>query len=261
MSHSPPHAIIVKDLTVVYQEKPVIWDLDLFVPHQTILGIVGPNGSGKTTLLKSILGIIEPITGSIKIDGLPFGQTTQTIAYVPQKNSVDWTFPVSVYDVVMMGRYKNLKWYQRPTKSDIEIVLWSLEQVQMTNYTHRHINQLSGGQQQRVFVARALAQQANILILDEPFNGIDSVTQQLILKLLHKLRDEGKTIIVVHHDLATVQEYFDWTFLMNVKHIALGPTASVLTKENIQKTFHTPFSWNNDLTCDTTSTCDFTQDK
>lgn len=246
MSQIPLHAIAIKDLTVVYQEKPVLWDLDLHVPHQTILGIVGPNGSGKTTLLKSILGIITPIAGSIKIYGETLEVTQQTIAYVPQKNSVDWTFPVSVYDVVMMGRYKNLKWYQRPTAQDIEIVMWALDQVQMTHYAHRHISQLSGGQQQRVFVARALAQQADILILDEPFNGIDSVTQQLILNVLHRLRNEGKTILVVHHDLATVQQYFDWTFLMNIKHIALGPTSQVLTPENIKKTFHTSFNWNVD---------------
>lgn len=247
MSHILPHAITVKDLTVVYQEKPVLWDLDLYVPHQTILGIVGPNGSGKTTLLKAILGIITPIAGSIKICGAPLATAPQTIAYVPQKNSVDWTFPVCVYDVVMMGRYKNLKWYQQPTPQDIEIVRWALDQVQITQYAHRHISQLSGGQQQRVFVARALAQQADILILDEPFNGIDSVTQQLILNVLHTLRNDGKTILVVHHDLATVKQYFDWTFLMNIKHIALGPTNQILTPDNIKKTFDTSFNWNTDL--------------
>jgi len=261
MSATRPHAITVKDLTVVYHEKPVLWDLDFFVPEQTILGIVGPNGSGKTTLLKSILGITTPIAGSIKIYDDSLKNTTRTIAYVPQKNSVDWTFPVSVYDVVMMGRYKNLKWYQRPSKQDIQIVMWALDQVQMTNCADRHISQLSGGQQQRVFVARALAQQADILILDEPFNGIDSITQQLILKVLHQLRDIGKTIVVVHHDLTTVQQYFDWTFLMNIKHIALGPTSTVLTPENIHKTFHASFSWNNDLSFDTKSPCDFNQDE
>lgn len=229
--------ISVKDLTVVYHEKPVIWDLNLQIPQGSMCGIVGPNGSGKTTLLRSILGIITPITGTIKIFDEPFNKKNHNIAYVPQRNSVDWTFPVSVHDVVMMGRYDKLSWWQRPTQKDFEIVTWALEQVLMTPYQDRHISELSGGQQQRVFLARALAQQADIFMLDEPFAGIDMVTEQLILKLLKTLQSQGKTIIVVHHDLATVQQYFDWTFLMNVKHIACGPTMQTLTPMNIQKTF------------------------
>jgi manganese/zinc/iron transport system ATP- binding protein len=244
MSNTSPYAITIKDLTVIYQEKPAIWDLDLNIPRQTMLGIVGPNGSGKTTLLKSILGIIKPITGSIKIYDSMQRETTEVIAYVPQKNSVDWTFPVSVHDVVMMGRYNHIRWYQRPTQHDLDMVAWALKQVQMTNYVDHHISQLSGGQQQRVFLARALAQKSNFLILDEPFNGIDTFTQHLILQVLQSLKNQGKTVIVVHHDLATVREYFDWTFLMNVRHIALGKTDQVLTQDNIQKTFHTPFTWN-----------------
>lgn len=229
--------ITIKDLTVVYHEKPVIWDLDLQIPQGSMCGIIGPNGSGKTTLLKSILGIIKPITGSIKIANEPFNKSKHKIAYVPQRNSVDWTFPVSVHDVVMMGRYAELSWWQRPTKKDFEIVAWALEQVLMTPYQNRHISQLSGGQQQRVFLARALAQQADIFMLDEPFAGIDMVTEQLILKLLQKLQNQEKTIIVVHHDLTTVKQYFDWTFLMNVKHIACGPTAEILTSDNVAQTF------------------------
>lgn len=229
--------ISVKDLTVIYHKKPVIWDLDLHIPQASMCGIVGPNGSGKTTLLKSILGIIKPITGTITIFNEPLNIHKHKIAYVPQKNSVDWTFPVSVHDVVMMGRYGTLSWWQRPTKKDFEITAWALEQVLMTPLQNQHIGQLSGGQQQRVFLARALAQQADIFMLDEPFTGIDMITEQLILKLLQTLQNQGKTIVVVHHDLATVQQYFDWTFLMNVKHIACGPTMQTLTPNNVAKTF------------------------
>lgn len=236
-------AITIKDLTVVYSSKPVIWDLDLVVPQAVLLGIIGPNGSGKTTLLKAILGNIQPIAGNIKIHQDHTTKQPQTIAYVPQKNSIDWTFPINVYDVVMMARRTKLYWYQKPQKSDYEIVEWALEQVAMLKLKDRHISQLSGGQQQRVFLARALAQQADILILDEPFNGIDLATEQLILSVLKKLKDKGKTIIVVHHDINTVQKYFDWTFLMNVRHIALGKTEDVLTQENILKTFQTKFNW------------------
>ena len=237
MLNSSKLIISVKDLTVVYHEKPVIWDLDLQIPKSSMCGIIGPNGSGKTTLLKSMLGIIKPITGTIKIFNEPFDQKKHKIAYVPQRNSVDWTFPVSVQDVVMMGRYAELSWWQRPTKKDFEIVAWALKQVLMTPYQDRHISELSGGQQQRVFLARALAQQADIFMLDEPFTGIDMITEQLILKLLQQLQNQGKTIVVVHHDVNTVQQYFDWTFLMNVKHIACGPTQQILTPTNIAKTF------------------------
>lgn len=237
-------AITIKDLTVIYEQKPVIWDLDLKIPQQIMLGIVGPNGSGKTTLLKSILGIIKPVAGSITIEQPAQDCSKNLIAYVPQKNSVDWNFPVSVYDVVMMGRYNYIPWYKGPSKQDHETAVWALEQVKMLDFSDRHISQLSGGQQQRVFLARALAQQAQILILDEPFSGIDIVTERLILQLLQTLKAQGKTIIVVHHDLTTVQQYFDWTFLMNVRHIALGQTEQVLTPENIEKTFRIPFTWN-----------------
>lgn len=247
MSNQLLPAITIKDLTVVSNTKPVIWDLDLIIPQATLLGIIGPNGSGKTTLLKTILGNIQPIAGTITIHNNNTTQLPQSIAYVPQKNSVDWTFPINVYDIVMMARTTKLYWYQQAQKQDHEIVDWALAQVNMLNFKDRHISQLSGGQQQRVFLARALAQQADILILDEPFNGIDLATEQLILSVLQKLKDAGKTIIVVHHDLNTVQKYFDWTFLMNVKHIAVGPTKEVLTSENIKKTFQTSFDWDSSL--------------
>lgn len=240
-------AITIKDLTVVYNSKPVIWDLDLIVPQNVMLGIIGPNGSGKTTLLKTIIKNIIPLTGTIEVHKNIDTRKAQTIAYVPQKNSIDWTFPINVYDVVMMARTVQLAWYQKSSQEDHQIVQWALERVNMTHLQDRHISQLSGGQQQRVFLARALAQQADILILDEPFSGIDITTEQLILSVLQNLRDSGKTIIVVHHDLHTVQKYFDWTFLMNVKHIAVGQTKEVLTQENIIKTFQTSFDWNSSL--------------
>ena len=240
MNKSNKYAITVKDLTVAYQEQPVIWDLDFYAPPKTLLGIIGPNGSGKTTLLKSILGIITPTTGDIKVFGKAYDRFKHNIAYVPQKNSVDWNFPTDVFDVVLMGRYRHLSWFQRPCIQDKEIAWQALEMVKMQDFAHRQISQLSGGQQQRVFLARALAQQASIFILDEPFVGIDVVTEQLILNVLHTLRSSGKTILVVHHDLATVKKYFDWTFLMNIKHIALGPTHQVLTENNIIQTFGSP---------------------
>ncbi len=231
------YIISVQDLTVAYQEHPVIWDLNFYAPEQTLLGIVGPNGSGKTTLLKSILGIIKPTTGFINIFNQPYNRSKHQIAYVPQKCSIDWNFPTDVLDVVLMGRYGHLSWFSKPSKIDHEIARHALELVNMQEFAHRHIAQLSGGQQQRVFLARALAQQAQILILDEPFIGIDMVTEQIMLQILQTLRAQGKTIIVVHHDLTTVKKYFDWIFFMNKTHVAQGPTGSVFTQENIIKTF------------------------
>lgn len=236
--------ISVQDLTVAYQEHPVIWDLNFYVPSQTLLGIIGPNGSGKTTLLKSILGLIKPTTGFINIFNQPYNRTKHPIAYVPQKSSIDWNFPTDALDVALMGRYGHLSWFQRPSKLDKEIAMHALELVNMQDFAHRPIAQLSGGQQQRVFLARALAQDAKILILDEPFIGVDMITEQIILEILQKLRTEGKTIIVVHHDLTTVKKYFDWIFFMNKTNVALGPTKSVFTQENIIKTFGHHTIWN-----------------
>lgn len=253
MIDSKNYIISVQDLTVSYQESPAIWDLNFYAPSQTLLGIVGPNGSGKTTLLKSILGLIKPTAGLINIFDQPYNQLKHPIAYVPQKSSIDWNFPIDVFDLVLMGRYGNLSWFARPSKLDKEIAMQALELVGMQHFAHRHIAQLSGGQQQRIFLARALAQEAKILILDEPFIGIDMVTEQIILEILQKLRTEGKTIIVVHHDLTTVKKYFDWIFFMNKTHIALGPTKSVFTQENIIKTFGHHTIWDNHQFYDTNS--------
>lgn len=237
------HCIFVQDLNVVYGEHAVISDLNFYAPQQTLLGIVGPNGSGKTTLLKSILGIIKPKKGFITVYGQPYNRLEHQIAYVPQKSSIDWNFPADVLDVVLMGRYGHLSWFSQPKTTDKEIAMQALELVNMHEFSNRHIAQLSGGQQQRVFLARALAQQSNIVILDEPFIGIDMVTEQIILQVLKNLRSQGKTIIVVHHDLTTVKKYFDWIFFMNKTNIALGPTESVFTQENIIKTFGHQALW------------------
>lgn len=231
-------AIAIKNLTVAYQQIPVLHNLDFVAQAGTLVAIVGPNGSGKTTLLQSIMGLL-PYTGDISILDQPSKLQRHKIAYIPQRSSVDWTFPASVLDVVMMGRYGQLKFGQRPTNHDKEIARQALMQVKMLELIDRPIGQLSGGQQQRAFLARALAQQADIFIMDEPFVGIDMITEKIMLDLFSQLKKEGKTIIVVHHDLITVKKYFDFIFFMNKKEIASGPIATMMTSENIAKTFHT----------------------
>lgn len=228
------NAIDVTDLTVAYNEKPVLWDVDLSVPHGVLMAIVGPNGAGKTTLIKAILGLIKPAAGQVLIDGKPYDQQRRLVGYVPQRGSVDWDFPTSVLDVVMMGRYGSLGWFRRPGAAERRASLEALEKVGMHEYAERQISQLSGGQQQRVFLARALVQDAQIYFMDEPFVGVDAVTEKTIVTLLQDLRAAGKTVLVVHHDLQTVPEYFDWVTLMNVRRIASGPIADVFTEHNLR---------------------------
>ena len=230
-------AISIKNLTVAYQQHQVLYNLSFIATIGTLVAIVGPNGSGKTTLLQSIMGLL-PCTGHITIFDEPSNLHRHKIAYIPQRSSVDWTFPVSVFEVVMMGRYGQLKFGQRPTHHDKTLVLQALEQVKMIDFLDRPIGHLSGGQQQRVFFARALAQQADIYIMDEPFIGVDITTEEIMLNLFLELKKEQKTIIVVHHDLITVKKYFDTIFFMNKKEIASGPMATTMTPENIAKTFH-----------------------
>lgn len=244
MSIDSKTIITIKDLTVVYDKKPILWDVDLEIPQNSLCCIAGPNGGGKTTLLKTMLGIIKPITGMIFIDNTT---RKQNIAYVPQRNSVDWNFPILVDEVVMMGRYPYLSWWQKPQKKDFEIVDWALEQVNLTHLKKRHIAALSGGQQQRVFLARAFAQQADIFIMDEPFSAIDAQSEKLMFQLLKTMQNQGKTIVMVHHNLMTIQQYFDWTMLLNVKHIAFGPTKQVMTETNLYQTFHQSQVFNHDL--------------
>lgn len=230
-------AVKVDDLTVAYNYKPVLWDIDLTVPEGVLMAIVGPNGAGKSTLIKTILGIIKPIAGSVTIFGEPYEKQRKLVAYVPQKGSVDWDFPTTAFDVVLMGTYGSLGWIKRPGAKEKKIALESMEKVGMLSYRNRQISQLSGGQQQRVFLARALAQDASIYFMDEPFQGVDATTEIAIINILKELRKAGKTVIVVHHDLQTVPEYFDWVTFLNVKKIATGPVKEIFNDDNLTKTY------------------------
>lgn len=231
------YAVEVEDLTLAYEEKPVLWDIDLHVPEGTLMAIVGPNGAGKTTLIKAVLGLLKPAAGRVRIYGQPYTVQRQLVAYVPQRGSVDWDFPTSVLDVVMMGRYGNLGWFKRPGPWERQVALEALEKVGMAEFAGRQISQLSGGQQQRTFLARALVQDAQVYFMDEPFQGVDATTERAIITLLKELRADGKTVVVVHHDLQTVPEYFDWVTLLNVRRIASGPVEEVFTDENLRLTY------------------------
>ena len=230
-------AVQIDDLTVAYNYKPVLWDIDLSVPEGVLMAIVGPNGAGKSTLIKAILGIIKPIAGTISIFGKSYAKQRKLVAYVPQKGSVDWDFPTTALDVVMMGTYGSLGWIKRPGQKEKKIALESMEKVGMLPYKNRQISQLSGGQQQRVFLARALAQDASIYFMDEPFQGVDATTEIAIINILKELRKAGKTVVVVHHDLQTVPEYFDWVTFLNVKKIATGPVKDIFNDDNLTKTY------------------------
>jgi manganese/zinc/iron transport system ATP- binding protein len=237
MEMSLEFPVTVENLTVAYHKKPVLREVDLQVPSGQLIGIVGPNGAGKSTLMKSILDLVPRVSGDVQICGKPYHIQRKLIGYVPQRESVDWDFPTNALDVVLMGRYGHIGWFRRPSKLDREIALNSLEKVGMADFADRQISQLSGGQQQRVFLARALAQDASIYFMDEPFAGVDAATEKAIMTLLGELKAQGKTVLVVHHDLQTVAEYFDWLLLLNIRKIAFGPTAAVFTEENLQKTY------------------------
>jgi manganese/zinc/iron transport system ATP- binding protein len=229
--------IEVHDMTVAYQKKPVLWDVDLTVPAGKLIGIIGPNGAGKSTLIKAILGLIPKASGWVKIYGKPFEEMRSLVGYVPQRESVDWDFPVNVQEVVLMGLYRQLGWVKRPGKKHAELARESLKRVDMEDFTTRQISQLSGGQQQRVFLARALAQDAQIYLMDEPFAGVDAATEKAIVNLLNELKTKGKTVLVVHHDLQTITEYFDHLLMLNMRVIANGPVQQVFTKKNLQYTY------------------------
>jgi manganese/zinc/iron transport system ATP- binding protein len=230
-------AVQVTDLTVAYQEKPVLWDVDLDVPAGTLMAIVGPNGAGKTTMLKAILGLLSPAAGQVSIFGKPYDEQRQLVGYVPQRGSVDWDFPTNVLDVVMMGNYGKLGWVKRPGATERRAAEEALDKVGMLDYAERQISQLSGGQQQRTFLARALTQDAEIYFMDEPFQGVDATTERAIVELLKELRAQGKTVLAVHHDLQTVPEYFDSVMLLNVRRIASGPVGDVFTENNLRETY------------------------
>ena len=230
-------AIEVTDLTIAYRDKPVLWDVDMDVPAGILMAIIGPNGAGKTTMIKSILGLIKPAAGQVLVYGKPYAEQRNLVGYVPQRGSVDWDFPTSVLDVVMMGRYGALGWLKRPGPSERAAAFEALDKVGMKFFAERQISQLSGGQQQRVFLARALAQDAQLYFMDEPFQGVDATTERAIVTLLQELRSAGKTVVVVHHDLQTVPEYFDWVTMLNVRRIASGPVNEVFTEENLRQTY------------------------
>jgi manganese/zinc/iron transport system ATP- binding protein len=230
-------AIDVADLTVAYRDKPVLWDVDMEVPEGILMAIVGPNGAGKTTLIKSILGLIEPAAGQVLIYGKPYKEQRDVVGYVPQRGSVDWDFPTSVLDVVMMGRYGHLGWLRRPGREEERLAREALEKVGMEALAGRQISQLSGGQQQRVFLARALVQDAQIYFMDEPFQGVDATTERAIITLLKELSAANKTVVAVHHDLQTVPEYFDWVTLLNVRCVASGPVEQVFVEEKLRETY------------------------
>ncbi|MDP0500375.1 MAG: metal ABC transporter ATP-binding protein [Verrucomicrobiota bacterium JB022] len=234
-SGAPP--LEIHDLTVAYRKKPVLYGIDLQVPAGQLVGIVGPNGAGKSTLIKACMGIVPASSGWVKFFGLPFKKAVTRIGYVPQRESVDWDFPVNALDVVLMGRFGRLGLFRRPGKDDIEIARACLDRVKMLPYADRQIANLSGGQQQRVFLARALAQESDLYFMDEPFVGVDAATESAIIEILRELRDRGKTILVVHHDLPTAQTYFDRLVLINMRLVTYGKTEDVFTEENLQRAY------------------------
>lgn len=236
-AHPASAPLTIDDLTVAYQRKPVLWDIDLDIPEGTLVGIVGPNGAGKSTLLKACLDLVPKASGRVCIYGKPYRRQRALVGYVPQRESVDWDFPVSALDVVAMGLYGRIGWFRRVGRKHRMIAYEALERVGIAELAERQISQLSGGQQQRVFIARALAQDARIYFMDEPFAAVDAATEKALVTLLKELRDRGRTCLVVHHDLATVSQYFDWTMLLNMRLVKAGPTAEVFTRENLQATY------------------------
>lgn len=229
--------IDVHNFTIAYHLKPVLWNIDLRLDQPGLVGVIGPNGAGKSTLLKGILGLIPPANGHVTIDDQPVASQRKRLGYVPQRESVDWDFPVSVLDVVLMGTYGRLGLFRRPGRAERDLAMECLERVGLAPYATRQIGQLSGGQQQRTFLARALAQQADIYFMDEPMAGVDAATEQTIFELLSQLRTQGKMAIVVHHDLRSVPKYFDQVVLINMRLVAAGPTETVFTHDNLQKTY------------------------
>lgn len=227
----------IHDLTVSYDQNPVLWNVDLSLPGGKLVGILGPNGAGKSTLIKAIMGLITPTSGYVKVFDKPLNEVRSRISYVPQRESVDWNFPASVLDVVMMGTYGKLGLFRRPGKKEKDIALKSLEQVGMSGFLKRQISELSGGQQQRVFIARALAQEADLYLMDEPFAGVDMSTETAIFQLLQEMTAAGKTVIVVHHDIHSAMNFFDWLIMLNLHLVASGPKELVMNEELLRKTY------------------------
>jgi manganese/iron transport system ATP-binding protein/manganese/zinc/iron transport system ATP- binding protein len=239
-SHKPPPAtpaIEVENLTVSYGPAPALLDVSFAVPAGMLVGVIGPNGSGKSTLIKAILGFLKPDFGEVRLFGEPAESAVGRVAYVPQRGSVDWDFPITVYDVVLMGRYGHVAWWKNFGKGDRRRVDEAIDMVRLGDFKQRQIGQLSGGQQQRVFMARALAQGADILLLDEPFAGVDAATERAILDVLEQTKAAGKTLMVVHHDLATAAEYFDLLVLLKQRMFAFGPPSAVLNPDLLSQVY------------------------
>ena len=234
---TPPPALEVAGLTVAYGEKPVVFSVDMTVAQGRMTAIVGPNGAGKSTLLKAVLGLVKPLSGDVRLFGQTLNRTRDRVAYVPQRASVDWDFPARVIDVVLMGLHRELGLLGRVRPAHLDRARACLARVGMEDFATRQIGQLSGGQQQRVFLARALAQAADLYLLDEPFAGVDAATEKAIIAVLKDLRAEGRTIVAVHHDLSTIRAYFEEMFLINTRAIAAGPVADVFTSANLQRAY------------------------
>ncbi|WP_146301651.1 metal ABC transporter ATP-binding protein [Nitratireductor mangrovi] len=229
--------LVVQGITVSYGEKPAVFSVDVTIPAESMTAIIGPNGAGKSTLLKAVLGIVPRLSGSVTVFGEPFAKARRRVAYVPQRASVDWDFPTRVIDVVMMGLYRELGLLGLVRGEHRKAALACLDRVGMADFAQRQIGQLSGGQQQRVFLARALAQNADLYLLDEPFAGVDAATEKAIIDVLKSLKADKRTVVCVHHDLATVADYFDHVLLINVRKVAEGPVATTFTGDNLQKTY------------------------
>ncbi len=232
-----PKPLEVHDLTVAYLQKPILYGIDFELEEGSLVGVIGPNGAGKSSLIKTIMGMLKPTDGYVRIFGTSVAKAIARVGYVPQRESVDWDFPVTAMDVVLMGRYGHVGWFRRVSKRDRFFAHECLEQMNMLAFADRQIGNLSGGQQQRVFLARALAQQSDLYLMDEPFAGVDAVTEKAILELLKTLRNQGKTLMVVHHDLSTAREYFDQLALLNMRLVAFGPSCEVFTHDLLQRTY------------------------
>lgn len=232
-----PCPLAVRDLNVAYHSKVVVWDADFDAPPGKLVAIVGPNGAGKSTLLKAALGLIPVASGSVAFFGRPYREVRHRVAYVPQRESVDWDFPVSAVDVVAMGLYRKLGWCAPVRLKQLDEARAALAKVGLEDYAERQISQLSGGQQQRVFLARALAQNADLYLMDEPFASVDAATERAIVEVLRELRGRGRTVVCVHHDLPTVPEYFDHVALLNMRVVAQGPVSQIFTADNLRKTY------------------------
>ena len=237
MTAPAPPLLEFHDVTVAYSRRPVLWNVDLVIDEPCLFGIMGPNGAGKSTLLKAALGLVPLLDGTVSFVGRPLAEVRGQVGYVPQRETVDWDFPVSAMDVVLMGTYARLGWFRRPGPRERALALSSLERVGLADVADRQIGRLSGGQQQRVFLARALAQEARIYLLDEPLAGVDARSQEQIFAVLAGLKREGRLVVVVHHDLRTAAEWFDRVALVDMRLVAAGPTAEVLTPENLRLTY------------------------